>query len=157
MITGRVPVTDVRFYHLERQTLEQALPGLLAKALESGHRILVKTADDRQAERLNDYLWVYDPNSFIPHGTKKDGHGARQPVWLTAGDDNPNNADLLILTHGAQSENIGQFKRCCAMLDGRDEEAVAAARTQWKKYKDAGFAVTYWQQGEKGWKEKSGG
>ena len=147
--------TEVRFYHLERSGIEQVLPGLISKALENGHRIVVKTTDDREAERLNDHLWTYDPNSFLPHGTKKEGFADKQPVWLTSNDDNPNNADVLILTPSTESNEQSKYKLCCEMLDGRDESAVDAARTRWKKYKDEGFAVTYWQQGPKGWEKKS--
>lgn len=136
--------------------MEQVLPGLISKALENGHRVLVKTTDAKQTERLNEYLWTYNPDSFLPHGSDKDAHPAQQPVFLTASNENPNNADVLILTSGAQSDDHKNFKLCCEMLDGRNEEAVAGARDRWKKYKDEGFTVTYWQQGDKGWEKKSG-
>jgi DNA polymerase-3 subunit chi len=148
--------TEVRFYHLERQGIEQVLPGLISKALENGHRIIVKTANDNDLQRLNEHLWTHNPNSFIPHGAKKDGNADRQPVWLTTEDENPNNADVLILAQGAESASHGNFKLCCDMIDGRDPQAVTDARVRWKQYKDQGFAVTYWQQGEKGWEKKSG-
>lgn len=148
-------MTEVRFYHLERSGIEQVLPGLISKALENGHRIVVKTTDDREAERLNDHLWTYDPNSFLPHGTKKEGFADKQPVWLTSNDDNPNSADVLILTPSTESNEQAKYKLCCEMLDGRDEDAVNAARARWKKYKDDGFTITYWQQGAKGWEKKS--
>lgn len=147
-------MTDIRFYHLDRQSLEQVLPSLLSRALDQGHRIVVKTSDEKQAERLNETLWVYDPNSFLPHGTAKDGFADKQPVWITVSDENPNNADLLVLTQGTQSPAIADFKLCCEMLDGNDEQAVSAARTRWKAYKDAGHSVTYWQQSAKGWEKK---
>ena len=148
--------TEIRFYHLERSNVEQVLPGLIVKALENGHRILIKTTDEKEAQRLNEHLWTYDPNSFIPHGLKKDGHADKQPVLLTTEDKNLNGADVLILTQGAQSDQHADFKLCCEMLDGRDEEAVNAARERWKKYKAEGFTITYWQQGAKGWEKKSG-
>ena len=147
--------TEIRFYHLERQSLEQVLPGLVLKALDNGHRILIRTTSDALAEKINDHLWDIDPEKFIPHGTTKDGHAARQPVFLSAQHDNPNNADMLVLTHGAQAEDIAQFKLCCMMLDGRDPDAVKTARTLWAQYKEAGHAVTYWQQADKGWQKKS--
>ena len=31
---------------------------------------------------------------------------------------------------------------------------MAQARTQWKAWKDEGHALTYWQQGERGWEKK---
>jgi DNA polymerase III subunit chi len=148
-------MTEIRFYHLERQGLEQVLPSILAKALERGSRVIVKTADEKEAERLNEFLWTYNPDSFLPHGTKKDGFTDQQPVILTSADENPNGADVLILTQGTQSAMQGDFKLCCEMLDGRNENEVAGARARWKTYKDAGFEVTYWQQGDKGWEKKA--
>ncbi|MCC7305299.1 MAG: DNA polymerase III subunit chi [Alphaproteobacteria bacterium] len=147
-------MTEIRFYHLERQNLEQVLPSLLTRALESGRRVVVKTADDKEAERLAEYLWVHDPGSFIPHGTKKDGSKDRQPVWLTSSDENPNGAEVLILTQGAETAMQKEFSLCCEMLDGKNAQAVADARTRWKNYKEEGFDLTYWQQGAKGWEKK---
>jgi DNA polymerase-3 subunit chi len=148
-------MTEVRFYHLERQSLDDVLPSLVSKALEGGRKVLIKTKDEREAERLNEHLWVQNPSSFLPHGTRKDGYTERQPVFLTSDDENANKADVLILTQGTQSENMGDFSLCCEMLDGRDSDAVATARTRWKTYKDKGFEVTYWQQGDKGWEKKT--
>lgn len=149
-------MSDIRFYHLERQSLEQVLPSLLKKALSNGHRILVKTPDEREAERLAQHLWSFDQDSFIPHGTKKDGNAQAQPVWLSANDDNPNEADVLILVGGAQSDQVASFKLCCEMLDGRNPEAVSAGRTRWKAYDEAGHDLTYWQQSAQGgWEKKA--
>ncbi|MGQ0527332.1 MAG: DNA polymerase III subunit chi [Alphaproteobacteria bacterium] len=148
-------MTDIRFYHMERHALEQTLPPLLTKALENGHRVIVKAQDEVEVEKLNEYLWTWNQNSFLPHGSQKDGNVSEHPVFLTADDSNPNGADVLILTQGAQSPDIGAYKLCCEMLDGKDKTSVEGARTRWKIYKDAGYDVTYWQQGEKGWEKKS--
>ncbi len=148
-------MSEIRFYHMEQKTLDQILPVLLKKALEGGRRVVVKTPDDKETERLNNHLWTYDPSSFLPHGSEKDGHAQDQPVWLTSKDENPNGADVLILTGGAQSESYDQFTLCCDLLDGRNEQAVHDARERWKIYKEAGHEVTYWQQGAKGWEQKA--
>ena len=81
------------FYHLQKQTLENVLPKLLEKAYATGKRIKVKIGNEERVEFINGILWTYDDQSFIPHGSKKDGFAEDQPVWLTAGDDNPNNAE----------------------------------------------------------------
>lgn len=148
-------MSDIRFYHLERQSLDQALPALLSKALKNGHRIVVKIPDEREIQRLNDYLWTWRPDSFLPHGSARDGFGEDQHVWLTSGEDNPNGADVLILTHGTTSENLADYAMCCEMLDGRNDEAIRAARGRWSAYKEDGHQVTYWQQTEKGWEKKA--
>ena len=61
---------------------------------------------------------------------------------------------MLILAQGAEGD-VTDFKLCCELLDGRDGEQVEQARARWKKYKDEGHALTYWQQGEKSWEKKN--
>ncbi|MEO8559863.1 MAG: DNA polymerase III subunit chi, partial [Rhodospirillales bacterium] len=96
----------------------------------------------------------YDPDSFLPHGSAKDGNAAEQPLWLTASDENPNAAKFLFLTDGAVSQQLATFARCFELFDGRDESAVANARERWKQLKADGHSIAYWQQNDKGGWEK---
>ncbi len=148
-------MTAIRFYHLQTQTMTQALPALITKAYEQGHKILVKTADERTAQDLSEHLWTSNPGSFLPHGTAKDGYKDLQPIFLTPGNDNPAGADVLIVAGGETPQEIESFALCCEMLDGRNEAAIKAARERWKTYKEAGHEVTYWQQTPQGgWEQK---
>lgn len=149
--------TEVRFYHLLTQNLEQALPAILMKALSGGRKAVVRFADAREVEHFNAYFWTYNPDSFLPHGAEKDGHAGFQPVYLTDKPENPNAADMLVLCNQKTvPENIEAFTLCCDFLDGNDDEAVALGRERWKAYKDAGYALTYWQQTDTGgWEQKA--
>ena len=148
-------MSEIRFYHLQNQPLEQALPALLAKAYENGHKILVKAPADK-IEVLNEALWTFRADSFLPHGNAKDGQGEDQPIWITDNDENPNGADVLILTHNLESPHMGDFKLCCEIFDGRIDEDVQAARSRWSTYKEQGLTLTYWQQtAQGGWDKKA--
>lgn len=147
-------MTDVAFYHLERSSLETALPKLLEKALAAGFRVVVKVGSEERAEALNATLWTYEQGSFLPHGSASDGDASEQPVWLTDRDDNPNSAAVLVLADGADSSQIGDFQRCLDLFDGRDADALAAARGRWKVCKEQGFGLTYWRQNAAGGWEK---
>ncbi len=150
-------MTDVSFYHLTRSTLEQTLPRLLEKALQGGARCVVMAGSPERVEALSAHLWTWDPDSFLPHGSARDGQAPLQPVWLTDRDENPNAATMLFLTDGARSDKIADYARCFELFDGRDEAAVGTARERWKIYRDAGHAVSYWQQNDKGgWEKKAG-
>lgn len=147
-------MTDIRFYHLTTSPLERALPQLLEKALGAGFRVVVKAADDAAVETLNTLLWTYNPSSFLPHGSTKDGHAAEQPIYLTATADNPNNATLLTVTDGSIPPSDG-YARLLDVFDGSDEQAVQSARNRWKSYKESGHELQYWQQTETGgWAQK---
>lgn len=149
-------MTEIRFYHLQTKSLEQALPEILQKAVAGGRRVVVRLRDEKAVARLNEVLWTFNPDSFLPHGSKKDGFAAQQPVWLTDSDENPNNADTLILTQGCVADNPGAYTLCCEMLEDSDGESVAAARGRWKDYKEAGYSLAYWQQtAQGGWEQKA--
>lgn len=154
---------EVWFYHLVRQTLDRALPALLEKAAARGLRIVVQVGAAERAEALNAALWTYSEDSFLPHGTARDGDAELQPVYLTAGDENPNGATMRIFAEGARASDAAaraaaaqEYDRLILMFDGNDEDAVADARAQWRSLKDAGFALSYWQQNENGgWEKKA--
>ncbi len=150
-------MTAVGFYHLQRSPLEDALPRLLEKAYASGMRTLVVTGSRERAEHLDTVLWTYDDTSFLPHGCDgRTGDAGRQPIWLSQSDDNANGAALLVLVDNADSGRLAEFERVIDMFDGRDASAVAEARKRWKARRDAGHALTYWQQNAGGgWVKKA--
>jgi DNA polymerase-3 subunit chi len=149
-------VTDISFYHLERQSLDQVLPKLLERVIDAGLRAVVLAGSEERVERLNGLLWTYDEGSFLPHGARSDGNLADQPIYLTTEEENPNAATVLAVIDGVQPAHIEAFDRCLELFNGKDEAEVAAARERWQKYKAAGHAVTYWQQSGQGKWEKKG-
>lgn len=149
-------MTEIRFYHLQTKSLEQALPEILTRALEQGRRAIVRIPDGGRRERMNEHLWTFRPDSFLPHAADGEPFAEAQPVWLTGDTGNPNGADVLILTGGAANDGLEDFSLCCEMLEPGDDEAVAAARRRWKDYQAAGHNVTYWQQtASGGWEKKA--
>lgn len=144
-------MAEIGFYHLKTTPLERALPRLLERALKDGYRVLVMAGSSERVEHLNQILWTYDEASFLPHGSARDGNADRQPIFLTAGEDNPNHATMLVLVDGARAAGLEGFQRICDMFDGNDEAAVEDARRRWREAKAAGHTLTYWEQTASGW------
>ncbi len=150
-------MSRIDFYHLTKQSLDTALPALLQKAYASGKRILLKTAPDT-VDTVNAELWTYSDESFLPHGAKKDGFAHEQPIYITAEDDNPNDASFLFLINGAEFDCAAAqaFERVFNLFDGNNPETTEQARRVWKTYREAGFEVSYWQQTAAGkWEQKA--
>lgn len=147
-------MAEVGFYHLLATSLERALPRLLERARAGGYRIVVRAASAERVEHLNALLWTYDDASFLPHGAARDGNPASQPIWLTDRAENPNGATMLMLVDGVDADDLDGFARCADLFDGNDEAAVQAARERWRRAREAGHALTYWQQTERGWEKK---
>ncbi|HLJ65003.1 MAG TPA: DNA polymerase III subunit chi [Stellaceae bacterium] len=146
-------MAEVGFYHLRNLTLERMLPKLLERALVDGYRIQVMAGAQERVDHLDTLLWTYADDSFLPHGTRRSGEAARQPIWITSDDENANGANLLVLVDGARSAHLGSYKRICDVFDGNDEAALAAARQRWKAAKDAGHTLTYWEETPRGWEK----
>ncbi len=143
---------EFRFYHLERRRLEDALPDILEAALAEGLRVVVQAPSSERVEALNERLWAYPEDGFLPHGSAKDGEPEAQPVYLTEGDDNPNGAALRVLLSGVDAAPLAAsaLARVILLFDGRDEEAKLEARRQWTLLKGTGAPLGYWREGEDG-------
>ena len=153
--------TEILFYHLERQPLETVLPMLIERVVERGWRTVVEIGDAERVKALNTLLWTYKDDSFLPHGTRADGPPAEQPVYLTDEPDNPNGATVRFFVEGATPVTFTGYDRIVRLFDGRNPDAVAAARVHWKAAKtgkDADAKLTYWQQNQDGrWELKASG
>lgn len=148
-------MTDISFYHLQRQSLDRALPKLLERVLASSLKALVLADNPELLATLNSSLWTYDQGAFLPHGASKDGDAELQPIYLSAQQDNPNRAQVLVLVDGGEHKDLAHFARCLDMFDGNDDAAVAQARVRWAGYKEAGHEVAYWRQNDAGkWEQK---
>ena len=154
--TNSPPKTEVLFYHLEQTTLEKVLPTLVEKTLERGWRAVVQAGSAERLAAIDLALWTYKEDSFLAHGTAKDGHAAEQPVYLTTTGETPNGAGVRFLVDGAEAEAFSGFVRMVYMFDGNDADAVKVARGQWTAAKGAGCPVTYGQQSAAGkWERKA--
>lgn len=154
-------MTEIWFYHLQRQSLENVLPNLIEKSLEKGWRVVVQATSEERLDALDLWLWTYADASFLAHGRARDGDGELQPVYLSTGVENPNGAAVRFFVEGAMvaravAEPGAAYVRAIAVFDGANEDELAGARAQWKELKAQGFALTYWQQSETGrWEKKA--
>jgi DNA polymerase III subunit chi len=149
-------MTSVDFYHLTRTGPEAALPRLLGRTLDAGQRAVVLLRDPAHVAEISRALWASQDPPWLPHGADASGDPDLQPIWLTTEDGAPpNGARYLFLLDGAESARLDAFERAFDLFDGRDEAAVQAARQRWAAAKAVGFALTYWQQRERGWERKA--
>jgi len=149
----------VDFYHLVKNSLEETSSLLLSKAYSAGNKMLLLVASEGKAEELSDYLWNYKDESFLPHGTVKDGFKDKHPIFITSDiAENMNEANILVLADGVvlSNEKLNDYDRVLNIFDGNSISAVDQAREFWKQLKSSGSDLHYWQQDANGsWKEKA--
>jgi DNA polymerase III subunit chi len=149
-------MAEVWFYHLEREPVENVLPGLLGRGLQRGLRMAVQSPDADRLKQLSDRLWTFEDVAFLAHGGDDDPVPERQPIFLTTGFANPNAAAYRFFIDGAEPDTLDGLVRASIMFDGNSETALTRARTLWKRYTGEGHAISYWKQDERGqWKDQA--
>ena len=149
--------TEILFYHLQRQPLDAVLPQLLERSLQRGWRVVVQAVTAERVAALDDHLWTYADESFLPHATDREQGIGDEPIVLTTTDANPNAATVRFLVEGAPvPATFTDYRRLVLMFDGHDDVALGAARAAWAALRQAGAKPTYWQQDDTGrWEKKA--
>lgn len=151
-------MSRIDFYHLQKQSLDEILPKLVEKAYSLNKKIKIMIGNEERVEFINNLLWTFNDEKFIPHGSKKDGFSEIQPIFLSSDGNNPNNATLLFVVDDADINmvNISDFERIFYIFDGNSEFSLNKARNFWKILKNTDNQFNYWQQNEKGnWEQKT--
>lgn len=112
---------------------------LARKAHDAGLWTLVLARDDAQAEAIDDLLWAFDDDAYVPHqvaGTDEEDDLA--PVLIAApGTDVPMRPLLINLRDEAPA---GAFERVLEVVPA-DPAARVPLRERWKHYQAQGFAL----------------
>jgi DNA polymerase-3 subunit chi len=154
-------MVEISFYHHQTRRIEQTLPTLLERSLARGWRVVVQATSETRLRALDDHLWSYRPESFLPHGSRANPAPETQPIYLTCAHDNPNDADVRFFVESAQiapalAGPAAPKARAVLLFNGEDPDELADARAQWKALRDAGWTLVYQQQDESGrWVEKA--
>jgi len=143
-------MTQISFYEIIASPVERVLPKLLEKVKSSGKRAVILVESEEKVEALSHVLWTYAQQSFLAHGTKKEGRAENQPIWLTNVPENPNNASVLILVDGCEDRNVDSYERCLYLYDGSLKESVSLAKEKKAIYEQQGHRIVTWRQDPSG-------
>ncbi|WP_102109742.1 DNA polymerase III subunit chi [Oceaniglobus roseus] len=145
------------FYHLTERPLEATLPMLLSRAMGQGWRVVVRGANPRRMDWLDQKLWLLEGEPFLPHGLSGGPHDADQPVLLTTDPAMPNGAVCLMTMDGAEvaADEVERLERVCVLFDGNDPAALEKARSQWRALTNAGCSAQYWSEASGRWEKKA--
>ena len=137
----------VDFYHLTAAPLERVLPSICEKVLASGERLLL-VADSDHLPRLDELLWTYARDSFLPHARREAPGPDAQPILLSDTAEPLNGAANIALADGRWREEALSFARTFYFFGS---DSVDAARATWRALtKQPEVEPRYWKQDERG-------
>lgn len=112
---------------------------LTDKAFRLGHKVYLYTPDETLAARLDDLLWVQNPNSFIPHHIYKDGEPLA-PVAIGAVPPPATLDEVLVSLSAEVPDFFSRFARVVELV-GTDATEKAQSRARFRFYRDRGYAL----------------
>jgi DNA polymerase-3 subunit chi len=113
---------------------------LSEKVYGEGHQVYIHVENAEQAQRLDDLMWSYKPEAFLPHNLVTD----EQPAQVQIGwQDHPaHHFDVMINLSSPQPTFFSRFARVLEIVI-QDETVLAQTRKHFKFYKDRGYEVTH--------------
>lgn len=113
---------------------------LTQRALREGRQIFIACADAGQQARLDEVLWAFEPESFIPHST--DIHDQQSPVILGTGEECGDHHDVLINLQSPAPAFFSRFERLFEVIC-QDPAILSSTRANWAYYKSRGYPLDY--------------
>ena len=131
------------FYLIDKPRFREQPLLLVCELAKRGYAanlsILVLARDAAQAEAIDDLMWSFDPDEYLPHQIARMDEGDDDtPILIATPDmDIPARPMLINLRDGAPN---GSFDRVLEVVPA-DPAARAPLRERWKHYQALGFEV----------------
>lgn len=135
-------MTKVSFYVLgttDPLDRQQFACRLAEKAYQQGHQVFIHTEDQAQSEAMDQALWAFRADSFVPHQILAADDEIKAPILISHENTAPPKLmDVLINLNPVQPLFFSQFERLAEIVDG-DEEIKKQGRLRYQFYKDRGY------------------
>lgn len=118
---------------------------LAEKAYRLGHGVYIQTTNAAHAKALDELLWTYAQNSFVPHGIDGESPDPEAPVLIgcTPTLRNPDDAhkrEVLINLTAEVPLFFSTFARVAEVVD-QEESCKLAGRERYRFYRDRGYSL----------------
>jgi DNA polymerase-3 subunit chi len=138
-------MNQVDFYLLKSSTFSDQIGfccRLTEKALAQQNKIHIQTKDTIQSDALNEALWSFKADSFLPHAIGQDLH-QNYPITIDSQaleQQSLAQRNLLILLCSEVPRHHHNFERMCVIVSNQEND-IQLAREQYKHFKQQDLKV----------------
>jgi len=134
-------MTHIDFYILPDSSVEARwlyTCRLVEKVLALGHNILIAVDNEDEAQQLDDLLWSFKPESFIPHQII--GGDNKAPVEITFSDVTGEHQQVLINLSSKVPDYFSRFARLGEIVI-QEPKTLESTREHYRFYKQRGYPI----------------
>ncbi len=133
----------VDFYGVQDQSREGTLRvacRVVEKAWQMGHRVFVATASAEATRQIDELLWTFRPDSFVPHGRYPEEQDPDLPILIGDSGEPEGRAEVLVNLTGSVPEFHAAFERIAEFVSG-DAESRQLGRERYRYYRERDYEV----------------
>lgn len=113
---------------------------LAAQHYRQNQRVYIYTNDQQQSHDIDELLWSFDADSFVPHNLI--GEGPRQGAMVEIGWQPPKGRRPILINLTSTVPNFaGQFSHIIDFVPNNEAQKIQA-RTRWTEFKQLGITPT---------------
>ncbi|QEY15398.1 DNA polymerase III subunit chi [Cellvibrio sp. KY-GH-1] len=134
-------MTKVDFYVLPETTSEARwlfACKLAEKVQRMGMRVLIAVDTEADARQLDELLWTFKPESFVPHQLINGGKPA--PVEITFNEQSGDHQGLLLNLSNTIPSSFSRFERVSEVVI-QEPQMLATSRERYSFYKSRGYPI----------------
>ena len=137
-------MTEVIFLEVSQSRMESRACEVAEEIYARGSRLQIIALDQEQAERLDDLLWTFKPETFIPHGLWAGTPSEpTAPVIITSRKEAVEGMDSLVMMGYGDVGLVSQFSQAYHLVVVDNQERLDGSRGYWTLLKDAGFSLRH--------------
>lgn len=134
---------QVDFYLLNSETIEDKLLfacKLIEKAYKLGHQVFVYCSDIEETHALDDLLWSFKPESFIPHNIQGEGPEPPPAIQLGHTTEPRGFSEILLNLNPDIPSFYARFSRVMEIVSA-EASCKERSRQRYREYKKLGFSL----------------
>lgn len=136
-------MTLIDFYVLQTATTDDQhnfACRLIEKAVRQGNRVMVATQSAAQSQAMDEALWAFRPESFVPHVVLGDDFAEQAPVLISHGEDDDSHHDVLVNLRLDVPPQFSRFQRLAEIVI-QDNTVLDNSRRNFAFYKERGYLI----------------
>ncbi|TKB53055.1 DNA polymerase III subunit chi [Ferrimonas aestuarii] len=129
------------FYLLTDDRQQQLACWLASECYRKGQQLYLHCEDEAQAHQVDELLWQFDPERFVPHNLVGEGPRGGAPVEIGYGNQSSSKKRLVLINLAAKvpnfAVNFGQIFDFVPVAT----EAKTVARERYRAYRQLGIEL----------------
>ena len=143
----------VYFYNSSQRDIVADIAVLTEKLFMKNDSIVIFCADQETVEVVDEFLWAYREEGFIPHSTNKNEKPSVHPILITNRIDEGYEHDILLVLNGVliEEKDWQKFAKIYYFFDDQDNKEKENARSMWKSLSSLNSECKYWVNKKNKW------